>query len=98
MNDETETSYSLLRLNCGGVKSRRLFDAVRASFHCSMWTLDRGAYVAVKRTYQQQLALKKRRLVDSVELLAPLSAENRSVLADALQVAPVRKDQVEENV
>ena len=63
---------------------------MRASFNCSTWTLDRGAYVAVKRTYQQQLALKKRRLVDSVELLAPLSAENRSTLADALQVAPVR--------
>jgi CRP-like cAMP-binding protein len=61
---------------------------IRAVDACSMWTLERGAYVSVKRTYQQQLALKKRRLVDSVEILAPLSAENRSMLADALQVAP----------
>ena len=64
---------------------------VRASLEtdCSAWTLDRAVYLVVKRTYEQQLALKKRRLVDSVELLAPLSAENRSTLADALQVASV---------
>lgn len=60
---------------------------VRASFDCTLWTLDRGTYAAVKRTYQQQLALKKRQLVDSVGLLSPLSDESKSVLADALHVA-----------
>ena len=40
-------------------------------------------YATVKRTYNEQLQKKRRRLVDSVELFSPLSVENRSMLAGA---------------
>jgi hypothetical protein len=47
------------------------------------YTLERNVYATVKRTYNEQLQKKRRRLVDSVELFSPLSVENRSMLAGA---------------
>ena len=40
---------------------------------CKLWVMERGVYMAIKRTYQEQLAALKRKMVASVPILAVLS-------------------------
>ena len=40
---------------------------------CKLWVMERAVYMAIKRTYQEQLAALKRKMVASVPILAVLS-------------------------
>ena len=40
---------------------------------CKLWVMERMVYMAIKRSYQEQLAALKRKMVASVPILAVLS-------------------------
>ncbi len=47
--------------------------SVLAITDCKLWVMERTVYLAIKRTYQEQLAALKRKMVASVPILAVLS-------------------------
>ena len=47
--------------------------SVLAITDCKLWVMERAVYMAIKRTYQEQLAALKRKMVASVPILAVLS-------------------------
>ena len=47
--------------------------SVLAITDCKLWVMERAVYLAIKRTYQEQLAALKRKMVASVPILAVLS-------------------------
>ena len=47
--------------------------SVLAITDCKLWVMERMVYLAIKRTYQEQLAELKRKMVASVPILAVLS-------------------------
>ena len=47
--------------------------SVLAITDCKLWVMERTVYMAIKRTYQEQLAALKRKMVASVPILAVLS-------------------------
>ena len=47
--------------------------SVLAITDCKLWVMERMVYMAIKRTYQEQLADLKRKMVASVPILAVLS-------------------------
>lgn len=40
---------------------------------CKLWVMERAVYNSIKRTYQEQVAALKRKMVSSVPMLAVLS-------------------------
>ncbi len=46
---------------------------VLAVTDCKLWVMERAVYNSIKRTYQEQVAALKRKMVSSVPMLAVLS-------------------------
>ncbi|EIE24738.1 putative cGMP-dependent protein kinase [Coccomyxa subellipsoidea C-169] len=66
---------------------------VLAVTDCKLWVMERAVYNSIKRTYQEQVAALKRKMVSSVPMLAVLSEESRDLVAGALEAVEFKAGQ-----
>ncbi|KAK9909485.1 hypothetical protein WJX75_003002 [Coccomyxa subellipsoidea] len=66
---------------------------VLAVTDCKLWVMERAVYNSIKRTYQDQVAALKRKMVSSVPMLAVLSEDSRDLVAGALEAVEFKAGQ-----